>query len=405
MQRVFKRAVFVGLAAMLLMMSAAAFGQVRITVGFAPPPLPVYEQPVCPGDGYIWTPGYWDWSDDDGDYYWVPGTWVLAPEVGYLWTPPYWGWEGDVFLFHAGYWGPHVGFYGGIDYGFGYFGDGYAGGRWDNGHFFYNREVTNVNVTVIKNVYNQRVENRTVVNHVSYNGGNGGIMARPNAQQEEAARERHVPPPAPQEQHVREARGNPELRADANHGKPPIAATDRPGDFKGNNAKPAREAGGAYNPPPNHGKGAQNNRPVSTEARPLNEIRPENNAGNGKEGKPSGNIVHPKDIPPAERAAAPNTGNEKLDKKYQAQQEKMQKKQDQDSAKLQARQEKEDQKLAQKNADDARKQQQEQKHAQQTQQMQQRHTQQQQKLQQRQAPPAAHSAPAPKPAPAGKPKG
>ncbi len=70
--------------------------------------------------GYLWTPGYWAWSDDIQDYYWVPGTWVLAPQPGYLWTPGYWGGEGAVFLWHAGYWGPQVGFYGGINYGYGY---------------------------------------------------------------------------------------------------------------------------------------------------------------------------------------------------------------------------------------------------------------------------------------------
>ena len=74
----------------VLIISSASFGQVRISVSFGPPALPIYEQPLCPGDGYIWTPGYWAWSDDDGDYYWVPGTWVLAPEIGFLWTPPYW---------------------------------------------------------------------------------------------------------------------------------------------------------------------------------------------------------------------------------------------------------------------------------------------------------------------------
>ena len=65
----------------LLAMSMPSFAQVRISVAFGPPALPVYEQPLCPGDGYIWTPGYWAWDDDGEDYYWVPGTWVLAPEV------------------------------------------------------------------------------------------------------------------------------------------------------------------------------------------------------------------------------------------------------------------------------------------------------------------------------------
>src|ERR1700690_1714282 len=154
----------------LIALSAASFGQIGISVAFGPPALPVYEQPICPGDGYIWTPGYWAYAD--GDYYWVPGTWVEAPEVGFLWTPGYWGWGGSAFFFHEGYWGPHVGFYGGVSYGFGYFGNGYEGGRWDHDHFYYNRAVTNVNVTVIHNVYETRVTE--VNNRVSYNGGNGG---------------------------------------------------------------------------------------------------------------------------------------------------------------------------------------------------------------------------------------
>src|SRR5580658_9812561 len=84
---------------------------VGISVRVAPPAIPVYVQPVCPGDGFMWTPGYWGYAD--GDYYWVPGTWVRAPFVGGLWTPGYWGWGGGAFLWHAGYWGPHIGFYGG----------------------------------------------------------------------------------------------------------------------------------------------------------------------------------------------------------------------------------------------------------------------------------------------------
>ena len=43
----------------VLTLSVASFAQIEISVNLAPPELPVYEQPVCPGDGYIWTPGYW----------------------------------------------------------------------------------------------------------------------------------------------------------------------------------------------------------------------------------------------------------------------------------------------------------------------------------------------------------
>jgi WXXGXW repeat (2 copies) len=224
---------------------------VGISVNFAPPELPVYEQPLCPGEGYIWTPGYWAWDPDYGDYYWVPGTWVLAPQPGYLWTPPYWGWSGVAFVFHEGYWGPRVGFYGGINYGYGYAGRGYYGGRWERDRFYYNRNVNNINVTQIHNVYNRTVVNNVNVTRVSYNGGNGGIRERANRQEEQAAREQHLGAVAVQQQHIQEARTDRALRASDNHGKPPIAATDRPGQFRGGNVVPAKE--GKYNPPPSRG--------------------------------------------------------------------------------------------------------------------------------------------------------
>src|SRR5215468_4142315 len=162
---------------------------IGVTVVVPPPDLPVYEQPLCPGEDYMWTPGYWDW--DGYDYYWVPGTWVLAPEPGFLWTPGYWAWGGSGFVFTAGYWGPVVGFYGGVNYGFGYFGHGYEGGRWDRGHFFYNRAVNNVNVSIVHNTYNTTIVNRSET-RISYNGGQGGINARATSEEQAAARERHI---------------------------------------------------------------------------------------------------------------------------------------------------------------------------------------------------------------------
>ena len=125
------------LASALLLAPQAAQARVFVSVGIAPPLIPVYSQPLCPGDGYIWTPGYWAYGDDG--YYWVDGAWVLAPYAGALWTPGYWGWGGGGYFWNAGYWGPTVGYYGGINYGFGYFGTGFYGGYWGGGHFFYNR--------------------------------------------------------------------------------------------------------------------------------------------------------------------------------------------------------------------------------------------------------------------------
>ena len=45
---------------------------VGVSIRIGPPVLPVYEQPFCPGPGYIWTPGYWAYGPDG--YFWVPGT-------------------------------------------------------------------------------------------------------------------------------------------------------------------------------------------------------------------------------------------------------------------------------------------------------------------------------------------
>src|SRR3984893_18278961 len=268
------------LAAIMFAIPAAAFAQISvgIAVRIAPPELPVYEQPICPGEGYIWTPGYWAYGDDD--YYWVPGTWVMAPERGLLWTPAYWGWGGNGYVFYDGYWGSRVGFYGGISYGYGYFGEGYEGGRWQNGQFYYNSSVNNVNVTNIHNVYNTTViNNNTTVNRVSYNGGNGGIDRRPRPEEEAASRERHIPPVAVQAQHAQAARANPELRASVNHGKPPVAATPRPGAFSDRAVVPAKQTGASYNHPVNH---AEVQPPATTPAK-----HPENNAARSDQPTPN----------------------------------------------------------------------------------------------------------------------
>lgn len=219
------------LAAAVFAAPIAAFAGVFVSVNIAPPPLPVYAQPVMPGPGYLWTPGYWRWSDDG--YFWVPGTWVLAPFAGALWTPGYWGWRGGYYAFHTGYWGPHIGFYGGINYGFGYTGIGFAGGYWRGGVFNYNRNVTNIgNTTNITNVYNKTVVNNTTINNrTSFNGGTGGVSARPSSAEQLAARDQHTAPTAAQQQHIQAASRDSSLRAAVNHGAPAIAATPTPGAF------------------------------------------------------------------------------------------------------------------------------------------------------------------------------
>ncbi|HZQ93771.1 MAG TPA: hypothetical protein VFA67_02100 [Candidatus Sulfotelmatobacter sp.] len=268
------------LSILVVTFSAASFGQVAvgISVRIGPPPLPVYAQPICPGPGYLWTPGYWAWDDDDG-YYWVPGTWVMAP-VGMFWTPGYWGWGGGVYIWHAGYWGPHVGFYGGINYGYGYTGVGFYGGEWRGDRFYYNRSVTNVSVTNVTNVYNRTV----VVNNetrVSYNGGNGGVRMRPTPQQEAWARENHRPELSVQREHERAAMQNRQNFARENHGRPAVAATARAADFSRHAVVPARAAGGEWRVPKMSPREARVN--------PGNANRGNPNAGNRGNAENRGN--------------------------------------------------------------------------------------------------------------------
>jgi hypothetical protein len=225
------RSTLAGVLSLALAATASAQIVVSVRIG-APPELPVYEQPPLPAAGYLWAPGYWAYSDDG--YYWVPGTWVLAPEPGMLWTPGYWSWSDNGYVWNEGYWAPEVGFYGGINYGYGYGGDGYEGGYWDHGALYYNRSVNHIsNTTNITNVYNKTVINNTTVTNVSYNGGSGGIPARPTPVQLAVVQARHVPPTGDQTQHEHAAASNRDQLASTNHGKPAVVATAKPGEFAG----------------------------------------------------------------------------------------------------------------------------------------------------------------------------
>jgi WXXGXW repeat (2 copies) len=207
---------------------AAAAVAIGISVNIAPPELPVYVQPPLPEPGYLWTPGYWAW--DGTDYYWVPGTWVQPPSAELLWTPGYWGWNDGLYVWNGGYWGPTVGFYGGVNYGYGYTGVGFQGGYWHGGAFFYNHAVANFGHVNIVNVYTTPVTVR-VTTRVSFNGGQGGVQARPTAEERVAMTQRHVGPTPLQSQHEVGARAMPAMHSTQNGGHPQILTTRRPGDF------------------------------------------------------------------------------------------------------------------------------------------------------------------------------
>ena len=212
---------------------AHAQADVVITASTAPPPLPVYMQPPIPGPGFMWIPGYWAW--DGQEFYWVPGYWAMPPAADLLWTPGYWAWDDadNDYIFNTGYWAPEVGYYGGIDYGFGYTGVGYHGGYWRDHNFYYNRAVNNLGNAHIANVFNTPVAAPAAPTRVSYFGGHGGTTVRPTPAELAVAHAHHVGPTAAQISHEREAGRIPSLRYGENHGRPPIPAVARAGEFHG----------------------------------------------------------------------------------------------------------------------------------------------------------------------------
>jgi hypothetical protein len=222
----------------------------EVSTNQPPPPLPNEEQPPGTQDGALWTPGYWSWGGER--YYWVPGAWARAPRVGLLWTPGYWGFAGGAYMFHPGYWGTQVGYYGGINYGFGYTGSGFLGGRWIGESFAYNRAVSNVNISLIHNTYNENVPKPVGANKVSYNGGPGGTISAPTAEEKIVMTQSHIPSSTPQRQTLYAAAG------------------------------PASPVPGVHKPAPAPPRAAEprDTHPVQTDSRPAHEGVAAGNTGN-----------------------------------------------------------------------------------------------------------------------------
>jgi hypothetical protein len=268
--------------AAFLALPLASFAEVDFSVNIAPPVMPVYEQPLCPVAGYLWTPGYWAYQND---YYWVPGVWVPPPRVGLLWTPPWWGWNNGAYVFNQGYWGPRVGFYGGINYGYGYTGNGYWGGRWSGNTFQYNTAVTRVNTKIVHNTYINNSVNRQVnVNRASFNGPNG-VKAEANAEQRAAAANATKTGPTSQQLARQQAASKDQnLRASVNKGNPNADAIKSfnkgEGAGQGKGAQGLEAAGGAA------GAGA-GNKPGNLSERQGQGAA----AGAGKTGNEPGNVT------------------------------------------------------------------------------------------------------------------
>jgi len=282
------------LALAMSMAPVASQAGVVVSITVAPPVLPVYVQPAIPAEGYLWTPGYWAYGPEG--YFWVPGVWVRPPQVGLLWTPGYWGWHGGVYAWNGGYWGPHVGFYGGVNYGFGFGGVGFAGGRWEGGHFAYN---TAVNVGVGVNVgggfhsYHETVVENNV--HTSFNGGTGGLRAQPTASERSAMAEHHVEATREQTAHHEAASHDRSQLASVNHGRPANAAMSRPKAAAGAGANHAANGASKAGAPANKGGGAPNksggsmNKPAAAASKSGGAP----NKGGGGASKPAAAAQHP----------------------------------------------------------------------------------------------------------------
>ena len=226
----------------------------EITATQAPPPLQEEEQPENALDGYLWTPGYWFWVRDR--HCWIPGAWVRPPRFGLLWTPGYWAYAGGVYIFHPGYWGPHVGFYGGINYGYGYYGAGFTGGRWTGNTFTYNRSVSNVGAAV-HNTYSEPEVRPLQAAKISFNGGPGGTNARPTPQEQLASGEQHLPITPHQRQSLQVAAGgapagqqNMAIRANTGAGAGPRTSLSSERELPQPRASAAPAAPGRDAPPP-----------------------------------------------------------------------------------------------------------------------------------------------------------
>jgi hypothetical protein len=276
------------LALVIMLIPVSSHAGVFISVGIAPPELPVYVQPDCPEPGLMWMPGYWAYGDDG--YYWVPGAWVPAPYQGALWTPGYWGWSDGFYVFHPGYWGRHVGYYGGVNYGYGYGGFGFAGGEWRGGVFAYNTFVMHVDRRYIHETFEDRgrVERGFVArdSHVAFSGGPGGIRYHPRPEERVAEHERHTSVTSYQQQHEAAARSDRGSYVKNNGGHPSTLAVPRPlGANK--NAAPSADRGKSghdnWNAPTKSqgpGVGAKPQGPGAGKEGVLNYNSPKSNTGN-----------------------------------------------------------------------------------------------------------------------------
>src|SRR5438105_3470549 len=141
------------------------------------------------------------------------------------------------------------------------------------------------------------------VNRVSFNGGPHGIQARISERERIAEHEHHFEARREQIEHEHAARADRRQWASENHGRPVIAASGRPGAFKGRDVVAAREA--RHDDRPN-GRGPVEHHEDRPNSRGPAERHDERKVNAGRNDRPNGPAN--RDHEPV-RTANPHTSN------------------------------------------------------------------------------------------------
>jgi len=88
------------MAASAITVPTIASAGVAIDIDIAPPPVRVETIPP-PREGYIWSPGYWEWRGHE--HVWVPGS-MIHERRGYHWVPAHWDQRGPHWHHEPGHW-------------------------------------------------------------------------------------------------------------------------------------------------------------------------------------------------------------------------------------------------------------------------------------------------------------
>ena len=75
----------------------------RVVIAKPARPKVIVKRPNRSRRGYIWTEGYWQWSNFYNNYIWIEGNWRLIKK-GHHWMSGYWEVSPGGFFWVEGYW-------------------------------------------------------------------------------------------------------------------------------------------------------------------------------------------------------------------------------------------------------------------------------------------------------------